>query len=191
MSKSWICFVSFLFLTPAAFAQSVELVSVFQSGAGCYSEDTHTALKSSNIEISFSNFDAALEPFVTSTTAMTSCKWTAKLNVPAGYALVVRGGVFAGTASLLEQAKTSFHSEIILDGRDHEASSFLLSSSTVHGFQHDSSKYVNEMFGRCGGPSEIRFNATMFLRSIQDSRIFISESRLNSLSIPYRLVKCK
>lgn len=178
-------------VSSAALAQRIGFESVFQRGTGCPSESTDVQLARHEVKIVFNSFVTTLEPFVPSSSALSDCKITAKIKVPAGYALVIRGGVFEGVYSLSEESNSTFHSEINLDHRENDASSFMLRGNASKNFYHDSNKYVREMVGNCGGPSTLQFNSSMFIRSKTDERRYVSESKLQSLSIPYQLVKCR
>lgn len=190
MMKLLLSLASVLLVSQAVWAQRVEFDKVFQRGSGCLTENTEVQLARTEINILFKSFVTVLEPFVRSSTALTDCKITAKIRVPQGYALVLRGAVFEGVYSLSEEAKSTFHSELILDGQDHDASSFMLKGNSSNNFYHDSNKYVREMVGDCGGVSTVQFNSSMFIRSKVDDRRFISKSQLNSISIPYQILKC-
>lgn len=179
-----------LILSQAALAQKIDFESVFARGTGCPMESTSIQIYRTEISVSFNSFITTLEPFVPSTRAFSDCKITAKIKVPEGYALVIRGALFKGVYSMKEEAMSTFHSELILDQREHDASSFMMKGDSVS-FYHDSSKYVPEMIGNCGGTSVLQFNSSMFIRSKMDERKYVSQSQLHTMAIPYQFVKCQ
>jgi hypothetical protein len=190
VTKSCLYLISFLFISSASFAQEVEMVSSFHRGEGCFTENTQVSLGSDSIAMNFQSFNATLDPYISASASVKSCKWTGTFRVPQGYAIVMRGGEFKGYSSLHEETTSAVHSEISLDGQNSDASSFMLKRNDSQKFIHNSSKYVRSMHGKCGGTSVIQMNATMFVRSKSDSRIYISSVELKELVIPFALVKC-
>lgn len=185
-----LCLICILFHSPVAFSQRIEIESVFQRGGGCLTENTSTSLGEHAINVNFEKFEASLDQLNAQGVSVESCKWTARISVPQGYALVIKGGLFKGTSTLTEGAKTAVHSEIILDSREHDMGSFLLRGRDSQLFYHDSNKYVREMVGNCGGTSVLQMNSSMFIRSHQDQRNLTSVTRITSAEIPFRLIKC-
>jgi Domain of unknown function (DUF4360) len=182
--------IGILIYAPGSYSQSISLETVYQKGSGCFSENTHVSYNAESIKISFDSFVTTLDPYDASSVVMADCKWLAKIRAPEGYALKVQGGIFRGTYTQSEQAKTTFHSEIILDDRENDAGSFMLKGDRSASFVHDSSKYVRAMVGNCSGQSTLKFTSTMFIRSSLDERKYNSEARLTDLEIPITLVKC-
>lgn len=185
-----LCLICILFHSPVAFSQRIEIESVFQRGGGCLTENTETSLGEHAININFEKFEASLDGVNVQGVSVESCKWTARISVPRGYALVVKGGLFKGVYTLAGGTKTAIHSEIILDNREHDLGSFLLRGGGSQLFYHDSNKYVREMVGNCGGTSTLVMNSSMFIRTSIDQRLLTSVTRITSAEIPYQLVKC-
>lgn len=190
MTKFWLYLICFLHFSIAANSQEIEMVSSFHRGMGCRAESTGLVLKQNLISMNFETFNSVLDPYISTSTANTTCRWTGTFRVPSGYALVMRGGEFGGYYTLRDDTTSSIHSEISLDGNNSEASSFMLNKNQSQKFYHNSSRYVSLMKGNCGGISTVQLNVSMFVRSKSDDRNWVSRVDLRDLDIPYSLEKC-